>query len=105
MTTKDRRIEELTVNGKRPKREEVLKAMEEKRKRLILDNISTLAYIHANAKMHNNKEGVKRWSARLDEACAIATMLELATKKEITNSIQTAVNEAADEYERSLTKQ
>ena len=74
-------------------------------KQILLDNISNLAYILASAKMHNEKEGANRWRAKLDEACTITKMLELATDREINEVITAGTNEAADDYERSLTNQ
>ena len=59
-------------------------------KQILLDNIFNLAYIHHGAKRHNNKKGADRWQARLYEASAIATMLELATEEEIAIIIRSA---------------
>ena len=62
--------------------------MTKQQKILMLDNISNIAYIRQSARLHKNKQGMDRWSARLREAIKICFMLELLTDEEINAAIK-----------------
>ncbi len=71
-------------------------------KTIMIDNLSSIAYILHGAKMHGNKKGVERWSARLKEASNIATLLEILTDEEIAIVIRSAEIEHEQDERRAL---
>lgn len=66
-------------------------------KQLMLDRIKQISYIRHGARLHENKQGADRWSARLQEAINISFMLKMLTDEEIYNAIRSGEEEREKE--------